>query len=90
MITAFYAVDRIEGTIVVLVADDGATVEVPRSAFPTRLREGSVLRVRLGANGRPDWSSAEIDRDEEERRLKEANKMLDEMKRSDPGGDITL
>ncbi|HMG19648.1 MAG TPA: hypothetical protein VK573_13055 [Gemmatimonadales bacterium] len=56
----------------------------------TRLREGSVLRVPLGANGKPDWSSAEIDRDEEERRLKEANDMLDEMKRSDPGGDITL
>jgi hypothetical protein len=90
MITAFYAVDRIEGTVAVLVADDGTTAEVPRSALPTRLREGSVLRVRLGANGRPDWSSAEIDKDEEERRLKEANKMLDEMKRSDPGGDITL
>jgi hypothetical protein len=90
MITAFYAVDRIEGTVVVLVADDGTTVEVPRATLPKRLREGSVLRVRLGANGWPDWSSAEIDRDEEERRLKEANKMLDEMKRSDPGGDIKL
>jgi hypothetical protein len=90
MITAFYAVDRIEGTVAVLVADDGTTTEVPRSALPTRLREGSVLRVRLGANGKPDWSSAEIDRDEAERRLKEANDTLDEMKRSDPGGDITL
>jgi hypothetical protein len=74
----------------VLVADDGATVEVQRSTLTTRLREGSVLRVRLGANGKPDWSSAEIDRDEEKRRLKEANDTLDEMKRSDPGGDITL
>jgi len=90
MITAFYAVDRIEGKIVVLVADDGTTVDVPRSTLPTRLREGTVLRVRLGANGKPDWSSAEIDRDEEERRLKEANDTLNEMKRSDPGGDITL
>jgi hypothetical protein len=90
MITAFYAVDRIEGKIVVLVADDGTTAEVPRATLPARLREGSVLRVRLGVNGRPDWSSAEIDQDEEERRLKEANDMLDEMKRSDPGGDITL
>ncbi|HMG19644.1 MAG TPA: DUF3006 domain-containing protein [Gemmatimonadales bacterium] len=90
MITAFYAVDRIEGKIVVLVADDGTTLDVPRSTLPTRLREGTVLRVRLGANGKPDWSSAEIDRDEEERRLKEANDTLNEMKRSDPGGDITL
>ena len=90
MITAFYAVDRIEGIVAVLVADDGKMVEVPRSTLPTRLREGTVLRVRLGANGKPDWSSAEIDRDEEERRLKEANDTLNEMKRSDPGGDITL
>ena len=89
MITAFYAVDRIEGKVAVLVADDGATIDVPRSKLP-RVREGSVLCVRLGANGRPDWSSAEIDKDEEERRLKRAGEMLDEMKRSDPGGDITL
>ena len=90
MKTAFYAVDRIEGKVAVLIADDGATVEMARSALPARLREGSVLRVRLGANGQPDWPSAEIDSNEQQRRLKEARETLDEMKRSDPGGDITL
>ena len=89
MTTAFYAVDRIEGKVAVLVADDGTTIDIARSKLP-RVREGSVLRVRLGANGEPDWSSAEIDKDEEERRLKRAREILDEMKRSDPGGDITL
>jgi len=54
------------------------------------LREGTVLRVRFGAQNLPDWSSAVIDRQEEERRLREAKQMLDEMKRSDPGGDIKL
>ena len=87
---AFYAVDRIEGNIAVLVSDTGATVHVPRVELPTGIREGAVLRVRFGAKNLPDWSSAVIDKKEEERRLREATKMLDEMKRSDPGGDIKL
>lgn len=86
----FYAVDRLEGNIAVLVSDSGATVQMPRVELPTGLREGAVLRVRLGAQNLPDWSSAVIDRQEEERRLREAKKILDEMKRSDPGGDIKL
>jgi hypothetical protein len=49
-----------------------------------------VLRLRFGAQNLPDWSSAVIDRQEEERRLRVAKQMLDEMKRSDPGGDIKL
>jgi len=87
---AFYAVDRLEGTIAVLVSDSGATVQMPRVELPTGLREGAVLRVRFSAQNLPDWSSAVIDRQEEERRLREAKQMLDEMKRSDPGGDIKL
>jgi hypothetical protein len=54
------------------------------------VREGSVLRVRFGAANLPNWSSAVIDKEEEQRRLKEAKDLLDEMKRSYPGGDITL
>jgi len=33
-------------------------------------------------------SSAVIGRQEEERRLREAKEMLDDLKRNDPGGDI--
>jgi DUF3006 family protein len=87
---AFYAVDRLEQGIAVLVSDSGATMQMPRVELPRGLREGAVLRVRFGAQNLPDWSSAVIDKKEEERRLREANKLLDEMKRSDPGGDITL
>jgi hypothetical protein len=90
MMTAFYSVDRLEGTIAVLVADDGTVTDVPRSTLPPRLREGTVLRVRLGAGGKPDWSSAEIDKDEQERRLKQARAMLERLKSSDPGGNIEL
>jgi hypothetical protein len=46
--------------------------------------------VRFGAQNLPDWSSAVIDRKEGERRLREAKQILDEMKRSDPVGDIKL
>jgi len=49
-----------------------------------------VLRVRFGAQNLPDWSSAVIDKEEERRRLREAKEMLDDLKRSDPGGDIKL
>jgi len=87
---AFYAVDRIEGDIAILVSDSGATIQMPRVELPTGIREGAVLRVRFGAQNLPNWSSAVIDRQEEERRLREAKQMLDEMKRSDPGGDIKL
>ncbi|HMH72307.1 MAG TPA: DUF3006 domain-containing protein, partial [Bradyrhizobium sp.] len=87
---AFYAVDRLEGNSAVLVGDSGDTSEMPRVELPNGLREGTVLRVAFGAQNLPDWSSAVIDRQEEARRLREAKQMLDEMKRSDPGGDIKV
>jgi len=90
MKTAFYAVDRLERNIAVRVSDSGATVQMPRVELPTGLREGAVLRVRFGAQNLPDWSSAVIDKEEERRRLREAKEMLDDLKRSDPGGDIKL
>ncbi len=87
---AFFAVDRLERNMAVLVSDRGQTIEMPRLELPEGLREGSVLRVHFGAQNIPDWSSAVIDKEEEKRRLKEAKEILDEMKRSDPGGDIVL
>ena len=90
MKVALFAVDRLSGGIAVLVGDDGKTVEMPRAELPQGLHEGTVLRVRFGSGDQPDWSSAVIDRNEEQRRRKAAQQILDEMKRSDPGGDIQL
>ena len=90
MKTGFYAVDRFEEKKAVLIGDSGETIEMPRVELPAGLSEGSVLRVRFGAQNLPDWASAVLDKEEEKRRLKEAKKLLDEMKGSDPGGDITL
>src|SRR5437773_899139 len=55
MSNVFYAVDRLEGQMAVLVGDDETTVDLPRRNLPARVREGTVLRVELGADGRPDW-----------------------------------
>ena len=71
-----------------LVRDTGDSVEMPRFELPKGLREGSVVRVPFGLQNRPDWSRAVLDKEEEERRRKEAQRTLDEMKGSDPGGDI--
>jgi len=90
MTNIFYAVDRLEGQMAVLVGDDESTVDLPRSSLPARVREGSVLRVELGSDGKPDWSSAKTDDKERERRLKSAQERLNRMSASDPGGDITL
>ena len=90
MSDVFYAVDRLEGQMAVLVGDDETTVDLPRRNLPARVREGTVLRVELGADGRPDWGSAKIDDQERERRLKAAQERLDRMAESDPGGDITI
>ena len=90
MSNVFYAVDRLEGQMAVLVGDDETTVDLPRRSLPARVREGTVLRVALGADGRPDWASAKIDDKERERRLKAEQERLDRMSESDLGGDITL
>ncbi len=90
MSNVFYAIDRLEGRMAVLVADDETIVDLPRRNLPARVREGTVLRVELGADGRPDWASAKIDDQERERRLKAAQEQLNRMSESDPGGDIKL
>ena len=90
MTTRVYVVDRLEGQVAVLATDDGATVDVERGRLPARVKEGTVLRIKVGPKGVPDWASAEIDSAEQEQRLKQARELLDQMKRTDPGGDITL
>lgn len=86
----YYAVDRIKKKRAVLVDDTGDTVEVPVAELPADLREGVVLQVPLGADGSPDWPTAQVDAVETARRLAEAERLLDELRRRDPGGDVKL
>lgn len=87
---AYYAVDRLEGDVVVLVGDDRAAVDVARRQLPVVVREGDLLSVRLDASGRPDWATAAQDPDERDRRLAEARARLERLRKRDPGGDIRL
>jgi hypothetical protein len=83
----YYVVDRIEGKIAVVVADDDRTFDVPRSQLPKGSREGTVLRA---ADDEPDWSKAEIDEAEGRRRLEQSRETLRRLGETDPGGDIEL
>jgi hypothetical protein len=78
----WYAVDRLEGDRVVLIADDGGEpVELPVASLPFRAREALVLVVPLDADGRPQWARAERDEGEEQRRLSEGKARLKRLKR---------
>jgi hypothetical protein len=50
----FYAVDRIEGEVIVLVDDEGKEVSVPVAALPLVPREGAVIWVRVDGSGAPE------------------------------------
>ena len=85
-----WVVDRIEGEVAVLVADDNQeTLDMPLNILPRGLREGTVLRV-TESKGHPLWTSAMLDEELRLRSLKQAETALDELKNRDPGGDIVL
>ena len=85
----YYVVDRIEDKTAVVVGDDGRSVDVPVGDLPRGSKEGTVLRGEA-TNGSIDWSRAQIDNAERDRRLKAAREELDRLSTSDPGGDIVL
>jgi len=87
---AFFVVDRFEGSTAIIVADDGREFTAPRRALPDGSAEGTVLRLNLDNPVTGDWSAAQVDEEERSRRLKQARRTLDRMKKSDPGGDIEL
>jgi hypothetical protein len=76
------SVDRFEGDrkdVAVLVADDGTAISVPRRLLPEDVEPGDILTIAierdLGAT----------------RRLAAKTKLVQEaLKKTDPGGDITL
>lgn len=85
-----YAVDQVRGRTATLIDDEEHQILVPTSRLPRDLKEGNMLRVPVDAAGTPDWGRAQIDRAEAARRLKEARKVLDDLKERDPGGDVDL
>lgn len=85
-----YVVDRLQGDVVVLVGDDSGAVEVSRSELPVEVAEGDCLRVPVAEDGTGAWQRARIDEELREQRLRENQKVLDELRKRDPGGDVVL
>lgn len=91
MTTRHFGVDRVENQIAVLIADDGTDYDVRVTDLPVkRVKEGDVLKVQLSADGSPEWRSASRDNEERRRRMAEAERILRELKSTDPGGDLVL
>jgi hypothetical protein len=66
----YFVVDRFEGSTAVIIADDGREFTAPRRVLPEGSDEGTVLRLNLDNPITGDWSSAQIDDDERNRRMK--------------------
>ena len=85
-----WVIDRVEGRVAVLVADDdGSRTEVPLAHLPAGVGEGAVLAVPQ-SDRRPAWEGARVDEGLRQARLDEAERALDRLRRRDPGGDISL
>ena len=85
-----YVVNRIEGELVVLVDDEsGDRANLESWELPV-VDEGTVLAVEIDANGNPKWGSASILADETEKRRHEDTTRVEDLKKRDRGGDVTI
>ena len=76
------SLDRFEGknkSIAVLVTDDGETINLPRSLLPAGARAGDVLTLTL-----------ERDAEATRKLADETRQVQQDLKETDPGGDIKL
>lgn len=76
------ALDRFEGDgkrLAVLVTERGVEVTVPRELLPDRASPGDLLR----------WS-LEVDAGATRAVRGEAKRLIEELERGDPGGDVVL
>ena len=74
--------DRFEGKgkqLAVLIDDDGAILNVPRSLLPPGAKPGDVLTLTL-----------ELDPATTAKLAKETRRVQDDLSKGDPGGDIKL
>ena len=85
-----WVVDRFEDGVAVLVTDEGGVVEVDAGRLPRKVAEGDVLRISRDAQGVIRWGAAVVDAEATEARKKDAEGILRELRRRDPGGDVVL
>jgi hypothetical protein len=76
------SLDRFEGKgkeIAVLLTDDGATLNIPRSLLPPGAKPGEVFTLSLEHDAEATRELAD-----------ETRRVEDKLKERDPGGDIKL
>ena len=83
-------VDRIEGDVAVLVSDEGEVLELERGLLPHGAKAGVVVRAPRGDDGSFDWARAGVDEEATRERRREAEEILRELRKRDPGGDVAL
>ncbi len=80
--TSELSFDRLEGKekgIAVLVTEDGTSINVPRPLLPAAAKPGDVLRLTL-----------EVDPEATQKLAGDTRRLQEELKQTDPGGDIKL
>ncbi len=85
-----YAVDRLTVTTAVLIDERGNTIAIPKNRLGVTPEEGMILFIPVDSSGTPNWYEARVDQEAAEEARKEAQKILDELKEQDPGGDVKL
>ena len=85
-----WAVDRIEGDVVVLVSDaDSRAVQVSLTKLPEGTEEKSILHV-FERRDQPVWNSAVLDESIQIEKESDSEEIVEDLKQRDPGGDITI
>jgi hypothetical protein len=82
-----FVVDRVEGVTAVLIDERQHQVAVPLTLLPQGVNEGQTLHVVMDDTGKPNWGAARLVDPKERKR--DIERRLDELRRRDPGGDIT-
>jgi hypothetical protein len=81
-LTLRLSIDRFEGDrkrIAVLLAEDGTTINFPRALLPKGSRAGDLLTLQI-----------ERDVAATRKLAQDTRKVQDQLKKTDPGGDIRL
>jgi hypothetical protein len=83
-----FTVDRLEGTTAILIDERQQQIAVPVALLPSGVAEGQTVHVVVDDTGKPSWGSARlVDATD---RKRDIERLLDKLRREDPGGDITL
>lgn len=86
-----FVVDRFEGDLVVVEVDGEHVLDLPRWILPEGAREGDVLvATRRAAAGDTVAWELRVDAEATARARADARRLVDRLRRKDPGGDLTL